>query len=27
LLFDEIFNLKVADFGFATAIAGKNGDG
>lgn len=27
LLFDENFNIKVADFGFATLIAGKKGDG
>jgi len=27
LLFDENFNLKVADFGFATLISGNNGDG
>lgn len=27
LLFDADFNLKVADFGFATAICGKNEDG
>jgi len=27
LLFDEEFNLKIADFGFATALAGKDGSG
>lgn len=27
LLFDENFNLKIADFGFATALEGKYGDG
>jgi len=27
LLYDSDFNLKIADFGFATAIAGKEGDG
>jgi serine/threonine protein kinase len=27
LLYDKDFNLKIADFGFATAIAGKDGDG
>lgn len=27
LLFDENFNLKIADFGFATALAGKDGSG
>lgn len=27
ILYDEDFILKIADFGFATALAGKNGDG
>jgi serine/threonine protein kinase len=27
LLFDENFNLKIADFGFATALEGKDGSG
>lgn len=27
VLYDDDFNLKIADFGFATAIAGKHGDG
>jgi len=27
LLYDSDFNLKIADFGFATALAGKHGDG
>lgn len=27
VLYDEKYNLKIADFGFATAIAGKDGDG
>lgn len=27
ILFDDDFNLKVADFGFATAIEGKDGSG
>ena len=27
LLFDENFNLKIADFGFATLVAGNQGDG
>jgi len=27
LLFDENFNLKIADFGYATSIRGKNGSG
>lgn len=27
LLYDKDFNLKIADFGFATALAGKDGDG
>ena len=26
LLFDEYFNLKIADFGFASPIVGKTGD-
>ncbi len=27
LLFDENFNVKIADFGFATALEGKDGSG
>lgn len=27
LLYDENFNLKIADFGFATAIEGSDGSG
>lgn len=27
LLYDGDFRLKIADFGFATALAGKDGDG
>lgn len=27
ILYDARFNLKIADFGFATALAGKDGDG
>ena len=27
ILFDENFNIKIADFGFATELAGKDGSG
>lgn len=27
LLYDDDFNLKIADFGFATTLAGRDGDG
>jgi len=27
ILFDEKFNLKLADFGFSTLLAGKDGSG
>ena len=27
ILFDNDFNIKIADFGFATALAGKDGLG